>query len=78
MAKRSPSPRASKTSWPFENRDGVAILVALKTDAAKAVRINITLPEDVLAQIDGYAASHGFTRSGFLLLAARREMDEAR
>src|SRR5437762_7762518 len=28
-----------------ENRDGVAILVAVKTDSRKAVRVNVTLPE---------------------------------
>ena len=55
-----------------ENRDGVAILVAVKTDAPKCVRVNVTLPEDVLAQIDRYAASRGFTRSGFLAQAAKR------
>lgn len=55
-----------------DNRDGVAILVAVKTDAPKCVRVNVTLPEDVLAQIDRYAASRGFTRSGFLAQAAKR------
>src|SRR5205807_3942203 len=30
-----------------QNRDGVAILVAVKTEAAKAVRVNVTLPADV-------------------------------
>ena len=59
------------------NRDGVAILVALKAPAAKAVRINVTLPEDVLQAIDVYAERHGFTRSGFLAQAARRAMGEA-
>src|SRR5215475_1570583 len=49
-----------------ENRDGVAILVPVRSRAPKAVRVNITLPEDVLAEIDRYAESHGFTRSGFL------------
>ena len=34
-----------------DNRSGVAILVAVKTDAPKAVRVNVTLPEDVLKQI---------------------------
>ena len=34
-----------------DNRDGVAILVSLKTEGKKAVRINITLPEDMLAEI---------------------------
>lgn len=59
-----------------ENRDGVAILVAVKTEAKKAVRVNVTLPEDVLAQIDRYAEAHGFTRSGFLTKAAQRAMDD--
>ena len=59
-----------------ENRDGVAILVAVKTDAQKTVRVNVTLPADVLAQIDRFAESRGYTRSGFLTQAARRIMEE--
>jgi predicted RNase H-like HicB family nuclease len=57
-----------------DNRDGVAILVAVKTGAKKIVRVNVTLPEDVLAEIDRYAEAHGFTRSGFLAQAAKRAM----
>jgi predicted RNase H-like HicB family nuclease len=57
-----------------ENRSGVAILVFVKTDQSKAVRVNVTLPEDVLAQIDRYAQAHGFTRSGLLAQAARKLM----
>jgi predicted RNase H-like HicB family nuclease len=60
------------------NRDGVAILVAAKTPAPKAVRVNVTFPEDVLAQIDRYAEAHGFTRSGFLTQAAKRVINRAR
>jgi predicted RNase H-like HicB family nuclease len=59
-----------------ENRDGVAILVAVNTDAQKIVRVNITLPADVLAQIDKFAESHGYTRSGFLAQAAKRAIEE--
>ena len=59
-----------------ENRDGVVILVAVKTQAPKAVRVNVTLPEDVLEQIDRFAEAHGFTRSGFLTQAAKRAMDQ--
>lgn len=58
-----------------ENLDGVAILVAVKTDARKAVRVNVTLPEAVLAQIDRFAEAHGLTRSGFLTRAAKRAME---
>jgi predicted RNase H-like HicB family nuclease len=56
------------------NRDGVAILVPAPQGVAKAVRVNITLPEDTLKAIDQYAEQHGFTRSGFLVAAARRAM----
>jgi predicted RNase H-like HicB family nuclease len=59
-----------------ENREGVAILVSAPTKA-RAVRINITVPEDALREIDAYAEGHGFTRSGFLVQAARREMEAA-
>lgn len=55
------------------NRDGVAILVMAETKA-KIVRVNITLPDDTLREIDQYAEAHGFTRSGFLAQAAKRAM----
>jgi predicted RNase H-like HicB family nuclease len=60
-----------------DNRNGVAILVTVKTEQPKAVRVNVTLPEDVLNQIDQYAEAHGFTRSGFLTQAAKKLMTEA-
>jgi predicted RNase H-like HicB family nuclease len=61
-----------------DNRNGVAVLIPLKTAVTpKAVRVNITLPEDALREIDRYAESHGFTRSGFLATAARRAMEAA-
>ena len=58
------------------NRDGVATLVPVKARAARIVRINVTLPEDVLADIDHYAKAHGFTRSGFLAQAAKRAIEQ--
>ena len=58
-----------------DNRDGVAILVAARTEARKAVRINVTLPGDVLRRIDAFAEAHGFTRSGFLAKAAEKAME---
>jgi predicted RNase H-like HicB family nuclease len=57
-----------------DNRDGVAILVPAPGRSAKSVRINITLPEDVLSEIDRYAEAQGFTRSGFLAKAAKSAM----
>ncbi len=59
------------------NRDGVAILVSVKMPTSRSVRLNITLPEDVLNDIDSYAQTHGLTRSGFLAKAARREMENS-
>ncbi|MGJ3261638.1 MAG: type II toxin-antitoxin system HicB family antitoxin [Salinarimonas sp.] len=60
------------------NRDAVAVLVRAPSRAKKAVRVNVTLPEDVLEMIDRHATERGLTRSGFLLQAAERAMvDEA-
>ena len=58
------------------NRDGVATLVSVEVRPAKIERVNVTLPADVLAEIDRYAEEHGFTRSGFLTQAAKRAMKE--
>jgi len=55
-----------------DNRSGVAILVSLKAESSKAVRVNVTLPADMLEQIDRYAEAHGFTRSGLLAQAAKK------
>src|ERR1700761_2320202 len=57
-----------------ENRDGVAVLIAAPTAEVKSVRINITMPADVLEQIDRCAEREGFTRSGFLAQAAKKVM----
>jgi predicted RNase H-like HicB family nuclease len=59
-----------------DNREAVAVLVPVSIQAAKAVRVNITLPEDALRAIDRYAEAHGLTRSGFLADAARQVMKE--
>ena len=57
-----------------DNRKGVAILVGVRMETKKAVRVNVTLPEDVLRQIDRFAESKGLTRSGFIALAALHEI----
>jgi predicted RNase H-like HicB family nuclease len=57
-----------------ENRDGVAVLIEAPAAEVKSVRINITMPADVLDQIDKYAEREGFTRSGFLAQAAKKIM----
>ena len=57
-----------------ENKDGVAVLIDAPDTDAKSARINITMPADVLDQIDRYAEREGFTRSGFLAQAAKKAM----
>ena len=54
-----------------ENRDGVAVFVSGPRSSAKVIRVNITMPEDALREIDAYAEAHGLTRSGLLVRAAR-------
>jgi predicted RNase H-like HicB family nuclease len=60
-----------------ENRDAVAFLVAAPAAQARSVRVNITLPEDVLAAVDRAAGRQGLSRSAFLARAARRAMGDA-
>lgn len=56
-----------------ENKDAVAALIpAPAAGAVKSVRVNITLPSDLLEQIDARAEAEGFTRSGFLAQSARK------
>lgn len=57
-----------------QNRDGVAVLIAAPAPEVKTVRVNVTLPADVLSEIDKYAEREGFTRSGFLVQAAKKAM----
>jgi predicted RNase H-like HicB family nuclease len=59
----------------MENRGGVAILVIAPQKPTRSVRANVTFPEDELEKIDSFAEEHGYTRSGFLLLAAKHEME---
>lgn len=54
------------------SRKAVAFLVSVPEKAEPVVRINITVPATDLKQIDAYAEAHGFTRSGFLVQAARQ------
>ncbi|SIR10193.1 Predicted nuclease of the RNAse H fold, HicB family [Rhizobium sp. RU20A] len=59
-----------------DNSDAVAFLVPVAVPSRRAVRLNITLPENVVKDIDRYAGSRGMTRSAFLLKASVRAMAE--
>ena len=53
---------------------GTWALVEIDTSKydGRTEKINITIPRRILAKIDDYAKSHGLTRSGFLVQAAKR------
>jgi predicted RNase H-like HicB family nuclease len=59
------------------NLDAVALVVPAPKQSVKSVRVNITLPEATLEEIDAYAAREGFTRSGFIARAAKKVIHEA-
>jgi predicted RNase H-like HicB family nuclease len=53
--------------------EAARILVRAETNS-RSVRVNITLPEDLLHAIDRYAERNGFSRSGVLAQAARERL----
>jgi predicted RNase H-like HicB family nuclease len=56
-----------------------AARVLVRADVpGRAVRVNITLPEDLLAAVDRYASRTGHTRSGLLAQAVRERMERDR
>jgi predicted RNase H-like HicB family nuclease len=50
-------------------QDGVAFLVSVE-EPGKRMRVNITLTEQELQEIDQHARAHGMTRSAFLVKSA--------
>jgi predicted RNase H-like HicB family nuclease len=68
-------PSPSKLEDIMENpeySDSVAILVVSVSEAkTRSVRVNITVPEDMLRKIDIIAKQRGMSRSSFLVNAAQ-------
>ena len=68
-------PSPSKLEDIIENpeySDSVAILVvSISESKARSVRVNITVPEDMLRKIDKIAKQRGMSRSSFLVNAAQ-------
>lgn len=62
----------------FQGGYWMLVEIDLSRVSAKAVRLNISLPEYLVRQIDAYAASHHQSRSGFLAHAAEEVMRAAR
>jgi hypothetical protein len=66
------------TSQPDYQDGGIWMLIDIDINRldGPSQRINISLPRNLLHEIDAYARNHGATRSGFLAEAARRAMQE--
>ena len=68
-------PSPSKLEDIMENpeySDSVAILVvSVPETKPRSVRVNITVPEDILRKIDNVAKQRGMSRSSFLVNAAQ-------
>lgn len=58
-------------------RDGVATLIPAPTAEGERVRVNVVLPQDVLAGADHYATAHGVNRSEFIARAIKHELERA-
>jgi predicted RNase H-like HicB family nuclease len=73
-----PEPSTMEAILAGEGLDGgTPVLIPAAVTPSRTVRVNITLPEEALRQIDRFAEVHGLTRSGFLVSAARKAMAEA-
>ena len=75
-------PQASDVETLAENPDyagGIWVLVDIDLSAfeTRAKRINITIPENLLREIDGFAKQHGLSRSSFLSRAAKSALKAA-
>jgi predicted RNase H-like HicB family nuclease len=58
-----------------ENRSGIAVLLNVAVNRLKFVKVQITIREDVLSEVDAFAEAHGVSRSVFMARAAKREID---
>ena len=76
-----PAPSAPE-EWANDDRfrDGYWMLIDVDISKirSKAVRVNITLPESLVQDIDAFAKSHHLSRSSFLAQAARAAMEVMR
>lgn len=67
----TPTPIEKLASDPsYEGGFWILLDVDLSKVNTKSVRLNISLPANLVGQIDHYAAEHHMTRSGFLAKAA--------
>jgi predicted RNase H-like HicB family nuclease len=67
-----PSDLDAIVSSPDYEGAAAVVLVDAPSYTSRTVRVNITLPEDTLAEIDRYAKASGTTRSGLIATATRK------
>jgi hypothetical protein len=72
-----PTPLEKLMSNPeYEGGAWLLVYVDVSRLSTKPVRINISLPENLVQSIDHYAKTHHLTRSGFLARAALAEIQK--
>jgi hypothetical protein len=71
------APEAWEGHEDFEGGFWMMVDIDLSKVNAKAVRLNISLPENLVHRIDAVAKAQHLSRSAFLAKAAEREMTEA-
>ena len=59
---------------PFADGALVFFVVSVPDSAPKAIRLNISMPSDLVSEVDHFAKSQRLTRSAFLAKAARQAM----
>lgn len=73
-----PAPASTIDRWKdhpdYEGGFWLLVDVDLSRLSTKAVRLNISLPENLLHRIDNAAKARHLSRSGFLAMAAEHEM----
>jgi hypothetical protein len=76
-----PAPTAIETlaaDPAYEGGIWLLIDIDLAKVNTKSVRLNISLPANLVGEIDRHAAEHHMTRSGFLAKAAQQAMSGSR
>ncbi len=82
LADQEPVPRPTsienfRSKRDFKNAVWAIVSLDLSELTGRAVRVNVTIPERILNQIDGFAKKHGETRSGVLVTAAMEYISES-
>ena len=72
----TPAPLDLKAAKAHKDAKGAEFFLGIpvEKESGKAARLNITMPEDLVAEVDAYTKRRGLTRSAFLAKAARQAM----